>query len=103
MPTGHGKTRTSANAPDNTGLSVNEKLLRDCHGLYIDKTSPERGLYFIFLNDEEQKYFSVKCIMCQKSENICAPINTFTPSTMMNHTDWKFYFLWAKDFMVKSR
>ncbi|XP_065054289.1 uncharacterized protein LOC135683068 [Rhopilema esculentum] len=47
MPTGHGKSRTSANAPDSTGISVNEKILRECHELYVDKTSPERGLVYI--------------------------------------------------------
>lgn len=44
MPSGHGKTRASANAPDSAGISVNERILRDCHSLYVDKVSPERGL-----------------------------------------------------------
>eukprot|EP00794_Sanderia_malayensis_P014033 gene14034-15492_t len=44
MPTGHSKARASANTTDNAGISVNEKILRDCHSLYIDKTSPEKGL-----------------------------------------------------------
>ena len=48
MPTGHGKARSSANAPDNTGLNVNEKILKECHELYVDKTSPERGENFVF-------------------------------------------------------
>jgi len=47
MPTGHGKARSSANAPDSTGLSVNEKILKECHELYVDKSSPERGLVYI--------------------------------------------------------
>ncbi len=44
MPSGHGKTRASANMPESAGVSVNEKILRDCHALYIDKTSPEKGI-----------------------------------------------------------
>ena len=52
MPTGHGKSRTSANAPDSTGISVNEKILKECHELYVDKTSPERGIFLVQLSTQ---------------------------------------------------
>ncbi|EDO36122.1 predicted protein [Nematostella vectensis] len=42
MPSG--KQRSSANAPDTTSLSLNEKILKECHDLYIDQ---ERGLVAI--------------------------------------------------------
>ena len=50
MPSGHGKARSSTNAPDNTGLNVNEKILKECHELYVDKSSPERGIVVLYFS-----------------------------------------------------
>jgi len=41
MMSGKVKTRSSANAADNTTTSLNEKILKECHNLYTD---PENGL-----------------------------------------------------------
>lgn len=35
-----GKQRSSANAPDSSSLSLNEKILKECHELY---TEEEKG------------------------------------------------------------
>jgi len=37
------KHRSSANAPDNTSLSLNERILKECHELYTDE---EKGTKF---------------------------------------------------------
>ncbi|XP_046840970.1 EH domain-containing protein 1-like [Xenia sp. Carnegie-2017] len=39
-----GRQRTSANAPDKATVSTNERILKECHDLYIDK---EKGLVAI--------------------------------------------------------
>ena len=39
------KQRTSANPTDSSTLSVNEKILRECHNLYSD---PDNGNFFCF-------------------------------------------------------
>lgn len=36
-----GRHRTSANAPDKATVSTNERILKECHDLYIDK---EKGI-----------------------------------------------------------
>lgn len=38
MPSG--RQRTSANAPDTSTVTLNEKILKECHDLYTEK---ERG------------------------------------------------------------
>ena len=40
MPSG--KTRVSANLTENVGISINEKILRECHRLY---TEEDKGRY----------------------------------------------------------
>ena len=42
MPSG--RQRTSANAPDASTVTLNEKILKECHDLYTEK---ERGSVFI--------------------------------------------------------
>ena len=42
MPSG--RHRTSANAPDKATVSVNERILKECHDLYIDE---EKGIRFV--------------------------------------------------------
>ena len=42
MPSG--KQRSSANAPDSFSVSVNERILKECHDLY---TEEERGIVFL--------------------------------------------------------
>lgn len=43
------KTRASANAPENATLSVNERILKDCHSLYVDEQRGEQtGSHFGF-------------------------------------------------------
>ena len=39
MPSG--KQRSSANAPDTATASVNERILKECHELYIDSEKGE--------------------------------------------------------------
>ena len=38
-----GRHRTSANAPDKATVTVNERILKECHDLYIDN---EKGILF---------------------------------------------------------
>ena len=45
MPSG--RQRTSANAPDTSTVSVNEKILKECHDLYTEK---EKGIKLSCLN-----------------------------------------------------
>ena len=42
MPSG--RQRTSANAPDASTVTLNEKILKECHDLYTEK---DRGRLFI--------------------------------------------------------
>lgn len=42
MPSG--RQRTSANAPDTSAVTLNEKILKECHDLYTER---ERGLISI--------------------------------------------------------
>jgi len=37
------RQKTSANAADSSTQSINEKILKECHGLYTD---PDSGEYF---------------------------------------------------------
>ena len=39
-----GRHRASANAPDKATVSVNERILKECHDLYIDN---EKGEYYM--------------------------------------------------------
>ena len=36
------RQRASANAPDTSTVSLNEKILKECHDLYIEK---EKGIF----------------------------------------------------------
>ena len=38
-----GRHRTSANAPDKATVTVNERILKECHDLYIEN---EKGILF---------------------------------------------------------
>ena len=35
MPSAKSASRTSANSTENVGISINEKILRECHRLYV--------------------------------------------------------------------
>ena len=39
------KARSSANAADGATQSLNERILKECHGLYIDAENGEMNLY----------------------------------------------------------
>lgn len=41
MPSAKSATRSSANSADNVGISVNEKILRECHRLYVPADSDD--------------------------------------------------------------
>ena len=42
-----GRHRASANAPDKATVSVNERILKECHDLYIDNNNGSLcDLYF---------------------------------------------------------
>ena len=41
MPSAKSTARSSANSTDNVGISVNEKILRECHRLYVPADSDD--------------------------------------------------------------
>ena len=45
MPSG--KQRASANAPDTSTVSVNEKILKECHDLYTEKEKGTNSRVYI--------------------------------------------------------
>lgn len=60
------KTRASANAPENATLSVNERILKDCHSLYVDEERGEQtGSHFGF---EGTRCGSNKCLNLSRSD-----------------------------------
>ena len=44
-----GRHRTSTNAPDKATVTVNERILKECHDLYIDNEKGNCLAIFVFI------------------------------------------------------
>lgn len=68
-----GRHRTSANAPDKATVSVNERILKECHDLYIDN---EKGMMTSSFAVYHSSLFPFKLISIASrpslTEHLCA-------------------------------